>query len=66
MASLPDMAQLLTRCQEDSFHEVKKAGCTAIAALAAKAGPAMEPHAERMLQVGVMRVLLYIWGRVWQ
>ena len=50
-ACLEDLASMLCRCQEDSFHEVKKGGCTALAALAAKAGPALEPHAERLVQV---------------
>jgi hypothetical protein len=49
---LGEICQLLGRCLEDGYHEIKKASCTALTVLAGRVGPAaMEPYTEKLLQV---------------
>ena len=48
-----DVCLFLFRALEDGFHDIKKAACACICTLAARApASAIEPHAEKLLQVG--------------
>ena len=58
---------MLCRGLEDSFHEIKKAACAALADLAPRVPPAaLQPHSERLLQVseGVCMGGGYAWS-IW-
>lgn len=47
-----ELCTILARCLEDGYHEIKKAGCTAVVTLCARApAGSVGTHAERLLQV---------------